>query len=88
MRYVGLVRNVMLGRQGLDHVLLLRLVDAAGGRSAESHLTTGNLTFEAASASPSRSTGGSSRSRSCPCAPPRSTRPGCRGSTDSRSEQG
>ena len=30
MRYVGLVRNVMLGRQGLDRVLLLRLVDAAG----------------------------------------------------------
>jgi uncharacterized protein (DUF1697 family) len=50
MRYVGLVRNVMLGRQGLDRVLLLRLVDAAGGRSAESHLTTGNLTFEAAPA--------------------------------------
>jgi uncharacterized protein (DUF1697 family) len=48
MHYVGLVRNVMLGRQGLDRVLLLRLVDAAGGRSAESHLTTGNLTFEAA----------------------------------------
>jgi uncharacterized protein (DUF1697 family) len=50
MRYVGLVRNVMLGREGLHRDVLLRLVDDAGGRSAESHLTTGNLTFEAAPA--------------------------------------
>jgi uncharacterized protein (DUF1697 family) len=48
MRYVGLVRNVMLGREGLHRDVLLRLVDAAGGRSAASHLTTGNLTFDAA----------------------------------------
>jgi uncharacterized protein (DUF1697 family) len=48
MRYVGLVRNVMLGREGLHREVLLRLVDAAGGRSATSHLTTGNLTFEVA----------------------------------------
>jgi uncharacterized protein (DUF1697 family) len=46
MRYVGLVRNVMLGREGLHRDVFLRLVDAAGGRSAASHLTTGNLTFE------------------------------------------
>jgi uncharacterized protein (DUF1697 family) len=46
MRYVGLVRNVMLGREGLHRDVLLRLVDAAGGRSAESHLATGNLTFD------------------------------------------
>ena len=50
MRYVGLVRNVMLGREGLHRDVLLRLVDAAGGRSATSHLTTGNLIFEVAPA--------------------------------------
>ena len=48
MRYVGLVRNVMLGREGLHRDVLLRLVDAAGGRDAASHLATGNLTFDAA----------------------------------------
>src|SRR5687768_9249163 len=48
MRYVGLVRHVMLGREGLHRDVLLRLVDAAGGRSAASHLTTGNLTFDTA----------------------------------------
>jgi uncharacterized protein (DUF1697 family) len=42
------VRNVMLGREGLHRDVLLRLVDAAGGRSAASHLATGNLTFDAA----------------------------------------
>jgi len=48
MRYVGLVRNVMLGREGLHRDVLLRVVDAAGGRSAASHLTTGNLMFDTA----------------------------------------
>ena len=48
MRYVGLVRNVMLGRQGLDREILLRLVAVAGGRDVASHLATGNLTFDAA----------------------------------------
>ena len=48
MRYVGLVRNVMLGREGLHREVLLGLVDGAGGRDARSHLTTGNLTFDAA----------------------------------------
>jgi hypothetical protein len=42
------VRNVMPGREGLDRDVLLRLVDAAGGRSAESHPATGNLTFDGA----------------------------------------
>jgi uncharacterized protein (DUF1697 family) len=46
MRYVGLVRNVMIGREGLHREVLLALVDAAGGRDARSHLATGNLTFE------------------------------------------
>ena len=48
MRYVGLVRNVMLGREGLHRDVLLRVVDAAGGRSAASPLTTGNLMFDTA----------------------------------------
>ena len=46
MQYVGLVRNVMLGREGLHRDVLLRLVDAAGGRAATSHLRTGNLPFD------------------------------------------
>jgi uncharacterized protein (DUF1697 family) len=48
MRYVGLVRNVMIGREGLHREVLLGLLDAAGGRDARSHLATGNLTFDAA----------------------------------------
>jgi uncharacterized protein (DUF1697 family) len=47
MRWVGLVRNVMVGREGLDRATLLEVADAAGARSARSHLTTGNLTFSA-----------------------------------------
>jgi uncharacterized protein (DUF1697 family) len=48
MRYVGLVRNVMLGREGLDRDVLLRLLHAAGGRDGVSCLVTGNLLFDAA----------------------------------------
>ena len=48
MRYVGLVRNVMLGREGLHREVLLGLVEGAGALDARSHLTTGNLTFDAA----------------------------------------
>jgi uncharacterized protein (DUF1697 family) len=47
VRWVGLVRNVMLGREGLDRDVLLDVVREAGGREARSHLTTGNLTFDA-----------------------------------------
>jgi uncharacterized protein (DUF1697 family) len=50
MRYVGLVRTVMLGREGLHRDVLLRLLAEAGGRSAASHLATGNVTFDAAPA--------------------------------------
>jgi uncharacterized protein (DUF1697 family) len=46
-RWVGLLRNVMLGREGLHRQVLLDLVAAAGGRRAQSHLTTGNVTFAA-----------------------------------------
>ncbi len=45
MRSVGLVRNVMLGREGLDRVGLVRLVEEAGGADVGSHLVTGNVTF-------------------------------------------
>ena len=48
MRWVGLVRNVMLGRDGLDRSLLLDLGARAGGAQVRSYLTTGNLTFDAA----------------------------------------
>jgi uncharacterized protein (DUF1697 family) len=47
MRYVGLVRNVMTGREGLIRDVLLQLLDAAGDREGRLHLATGNLTFEA-----------------------------------------
>jgi uncharacterized protein (DUF1697 family) len=50
MQFVGLVRNVMLGREGLHRNVLLGLLDAAGGRSGVSCLTTGNLLFDAAPA--------------------------------------
>lgn len=47
MQWVGLVRNVMLGREGLSRDVLLEVVDAAGGSGARSYLTTGNVTFHA-----------------------------------------
>jgi uncharacterized protein (DUF1697 family) len=50
MRFVGLVRNVMLGREGLHRNVLLGLLDAAGGQSGVSCLTAGNLVFDAAPA--------------------------------------
>ena len=47
MLWLGLVRNVMLGREGLSRAVLLDLVTAAGGGDARSHLGTGNITFAA-----------------------------------------
>lgn len=47
MRWAGLVRNVMIGREGLDRSTLLDIAGAAGAGSARSHLSTGNLTFTA-----------------------------------------
>jgi uncharacterized protein (DUF1697 family) len=47
MRWVGLVRNVMLGRDGLDRGRLLDAVNRAGGSHVRSYLTTGNVTFDA-----------------------------------------
>ncbi len=46
-RWVGLVRNVMLGREGLQRRVLLELVSAAGGTEPRSYLTTGKVTFAA-----------------------------------------
>jgi uncharacterized protein (DUF1697 family) len=47
MRWVGFVRNVMLGREGLHRDVLLDIVEAAGGTDVRNHLTTGNVTFAA-----------------------------------------
>jgi len=47
MRWVALIRNVMLGREGLHRAELLRLVEEAGGAQPRSILTTGNVTFSA-----------------------------------------
>lgn len=50
MRWAGLVRNVMVGREGLDRSTLLDLAGGAGAESVRSHLSTGNLTFTASPA--------------------------------------
>ena len=47
MRWVGLVRNVMLGRDGLTRARLLDTVAEVGGSQVRSYLTTGNVTFDA-----------------------------------------
>jgi uncharacterized protein (DUF1697 family) len=49
MQWAGLVRNVMLGREGLSRDVLLDVVGTAGGMTVRSYLTTGNVTFSAAS---------------------------------------
>lgn len=46
MRYVGLVRAVMIGREGLTREALLGVAADAGAHDAVSHLATGNLTFD------------------------------------------
>lgn len=43
--YVGFVRAVMLGRDGLHRQVLLDIVERAGGVDAASYLTTGNISF-------------------------------------------
>ncbi len=47
MRWLALVRNVMLGREGLHRAVLLEIVEDSGGEDPRSFLTTGNLTFSA-----------------------------------------
>lgn len=44
-QWIALVRNVMLGREGLSREHLLDLARAAGASDVRSHITTGNLTF-------------------------------------------
>ena len=46
MRWVGFVRNVMVGREGLSGEVLLDLVALAGGTDAKSRRSTGNVTFD------------------------------------------
>ena len=43
--YVGFVRAVMLGRNGLHREVLLDIVERAGGHDGASYLTTGNISF-------------------------------------------
>jgi uncharacterized protein (DUF1697 family) len=47
MRWVGFVRNVMLGREGLHRETLLGILESAGGADVRNHFTTGNVTFAA-----------------------------------------
>jgi len=46
MRWVGFVRNVMVGREGLSREVLLDLVALAGGMDAKSRRSTGNVSFD------------------------------------------
>jgi uncharacterized protein (DUF1697 family) len=46
MRYVCFVRNVMIGREGLQRTVLLDAVAAAGGADPASYISTGNVTFD------------------------------------------
>lgn len=43
--YVGFVRAVMLGRNGLRRDVLLDIVGRSGGHDVASYLTTGNVSF-------------------------------------------
>ena len=47
MRWIGFVRNVMIGRAGLHREVLLDACRAAGGADPLSYLATGNLAFTA-----------------------------------------
>ncbi|MGN6300029.1 MAG: DUF1697 domain-containing protein [Angustibacter sp.] len=47
VRWVAFVRNVMVGREGLDRERLLDVARRAGGEDVRSHITTGNLTLTA-----------------------------------------
>ena len=45
--HVAFLRNVMIGRKGLERELLIRTFVACGASSAVSVLATGNVVFEA-----------------------------------------
>jgi len=46
LRYVALIRNVMIGRAGLDRDALLQIFAGAGAMDPRSHLATGNVSFD------------------------------------------
>lgn len=46
-RYVGLVRAVMVGRDGLDRATLVDCFERSGAVAPRSHISTGNVTFSA-----------------------------------------
>jgi uncharacterized protein (DUF1697 family) len=52
MRWVAFVRNVMVGREGLQRQALIELAREAGGTNVLAHLTTGNVTFASDDISP------------------------------------
>jgi uncharacterized protein (DUF1697 family) len=45
-RHVAFIRNVMIGRAGLDRDVLLRIFAEAGAMDPRSHLATGNVSFD------------------------------------------
>ncbi|NNF87929.1 MAG: DUF1697 domain-containing protein [Acidimicrobiia bacterium] len=46
-RYVGFVRNVMIGREGLHRPVLVEIFRAAGAAEPRSYISTGNISFSA-----------------------------------------
>jgi uncharacterized protein (DUF1697 family) len=48
-KYVAFVRAIMIGREGLHRAVLLESFKEAGAANAVSHLTTGNVSFDAES---------------------------------------
>ncbi len=50
MRHVAFVRAVMHGREGLHKSVLTSIFEEAGAREVRTHLTTGNVSFDAAPA--------------------------------------
>ena len=47
MLWLGLIRNVMLGRDGLTRDVLLHALESSGAEDGQSYLTTDNVTFGA-----------------------------------------
>ena len=50
VRFVGFIRHVMIGREGLHRVALLERVASLGGGRPVSFITTGNIAFDLAPA--------------------------------------
>lgn len=48
MRYVGLVRNIMIGREGMHRVRLLERLEQLGAEDPVSFISTGNFAFDLA----------------------------------------